>query len=401
MTENNNIKQENIDNTKEQVVIPPAAEEDKNCAMCGEKYCHGYNKLDAFNWLEDILDFDSNREIVEVRFKNTHKGFYRNINNLDLRIGDLVAVEASPGHDIGRVSMTGRLVMKLMNDQDSGVQIDDLKKIYRKAKETDIQKYEEAKSMEEPTMLRSRQIAQELGLNMKIGDVEYQGDKTKAIFYYIADGRVDFRKLIKVLAEEFHIRIEMKQIGARQESGRIGGIGSCGRELCCSTYLTNFTSVSTVHAKYQELSLNPQKLTGQCGKLKCCLGYEVDCYIDAQKSFPPRDVALELADQTMYFQKMEVYKRIFWYSTDTRSAESIVPVPVERVAEIIELNSKGIKPQKLIEEPDDTKKTVDLVEIDSVTRFDNTGRGKSKKKRVKKTINKDNFSKGDKINNEK
>lgn len=228
--------------------------------------------------------------MVEVRFKNTRKGFYRNVNNLKLEVGDIVAVEASPGHDIGYVSMTGFLVNQQLKKMKTRPVIDELKKVYRKARPVDLQKWEEAKSLEVSTMLRSRKIAENLGLDMKIGDVEYQGDKTKAIFYYLADERVDFRQLIKVLAEEFHIRIEMRQIGARQEAGRIGGIGTCGRELCCSTYVTNFISVTTSHARYQDLSLNPQKLAGQCGKLKCCLNYELDCYIDAQKEFPSKEI---------------------------------------------------------------------------------------------------------------
>jgi cell fate regulator YaaT (PSP1 superfamily) len=251
-------------------------------------YKPGYNKLDSFNWLKDIPDVPEGSDIVEIRFKNTRKGFYRNVNNLRLEIGDVVAVEASPGHDIGRVSMVGHLVYDQMKKLKTVPPPDDMKKVYRKAKSVDIQKWEEAKNLEVTTMLRSRQISEELSLNMKIGDVEYQGDKTKAIFYYIADERVDFRQLIKVLADEFRIRIEMRQIGARQEAGRIGGIGSCGRELCCSTHITNFVSVTTTHAKYQELTLNPQKLAGQCSKLKCCLNFELDCYVETQRSFPSK-----------------------------------------------------------------------------------------------------------------
>ncbi|TFH33657.1 MAG: hypothetical protein E4G95_09415, partial [Bacteroidia bacterium] len=247
------------------------------------KYNPGEYKLNSFNWLADIPSDGSESEIVEVRFKNTRKGFYRNVNGLRLEIGDVVAVEASPGHDIGRISMMGRLVdfqLKQKRNIPSG---EDLKKVYRKAKSVDIEKWEESRSLEIPTMLRSRKIAEELKLNMKIGDVEYQGDKTKAIFYYIADVRVDFRQLIKGLADQFRVRIEMRQIGARQEAGRIGGIGSCGRELCCSSYMKNFNSITTSHARYQELSLNPQKLAGQCSKLKCCLNYELDSYVDRQK----------------------------------------------------------------------------------------------------------------------
>ena len=247
------------------------------------RYTPGTHKLSEFNWLADIPFDDRCNEIVEVRFKNTRKGFYRNVNELRLEVDDIVAVEASPGHDIGYVSMTGYLVREQLKKMKIRPFIEEMKKVYRKARPVDLQKWEEAKKLEEATMLRSRKIAENLGLAMKIGDVEYQGDKTKAIFYYLADERVDFRQLIKVLAEEFHVRIEMRQIGARQEAGRIGGIGTCGRELCCSTHLSNFNSVTTSHARYQDLSLNPQKLAGQCGKLKCCLNYELDCYIDAQK----------------------------------------------------------------------------------------------------------------------
>ena len=313
------------------------------------KYNPGENKLDEYNWLTGVPKDPRFDEVVEVRFKNTRKGFYRNVNKLKLEIGDIVAVEASPGHDIGRISMTGFIVSELIKRMKVPPVIDELKKVYRKAKPVDLQKWEEAKKLEEQTMLRSRQISEELGLSMKIGDVEYQGDKTKAIFYYLADERVDFRKLIKVLADEFHIRIEMRQIGARQEAGRIGGIGTCGRELCCSTYVTNFMSVTTTHARYQDLSLNPQKLAGQCGKLKCCLTFELDSYIDAQKDFPLKEIPLELASGTFYYQKMEVHKRLFWYSSDPRMAVNLTAVPVERVHEILMLNKKGIKPDKLLQ----------------------------------------------------
>jgi cell fate regulator YaaT (PSP1 superfamily) len=336
-------------------------------------YKPGLNKLDSFNWLKDISCMPGENDIIEIRFKNTRKGFFRNVNSLRLETGDVVAVEASPGHDIGRVSMAG----PLLNEQLKRIKVhpssDDLKKVYRKAKAVDIIKWEEAKKLETPTMLRSRQIAEELKLNMKIGDVEYQGDKTKAIFYYIADERVDFRQLIKVLAEEFRVRIEMRQIGARQEAGRIGGIGSCGRELCCSTHISNFVSVTTTHAKYQELSLNPQKLAGQCSKLKCCLNFEFDCYVDAQRSFPPKDIPLELADSTAHFQKMEVHKSVYWYTTDPNSPTNLISVPVERVREIQALNRKGLKPDKLIV-PDDSSETIpvshDLLKNNSLTRFD-------------------------------
>lgn len=336
-------------------------------------YKPGYNKLDSFNWLNDIPAVAVENEIAEIRFKNTRKGFFRNVNNLRLEIGDVVAVEASPGHDIGRVSMVGPLLNEQLKRLKVQPSSDDLKKIYRKAKAVDVQKWEEAKKLEITTMLRSRQISEELKLNMKIGDVEYQGDKTKAIFYYIADERVDFRQLIKVLAEEFRVRIEMRQIGARQEAGRIGGIGSCGRELCCSTHITNFISVTTSHAKYQELSLNPQKLAGQCSKLKCCLNFEFDCYMDAQRSFPPRDIPLELADTSAYFLKMEVHKNLYWYTIEQHCTVNLISVPVERVREIQALNRKGQKPDQLLlknDSFDSTPVSQDLLQNNSLTRFD-------------------------------
>lgn len=337
------------------------------------KYKPGCNKLDSFNWLDDLPEIPGLNEVVEVRFKNTRKGFYRNINNLRLDIGDVVAVEASPGHDIGRVSMTGALVFEQMKKLKIHPSADDMKKVYRKAKAVDIQKWEEARKLENTTMLRSRKIAEDLKLNMKIGDVEYQGDKTKAIFYYIADERVDFRQLIKVLAEEFRVRIEMRQIGARQEAGRIGGIGACGRELCCATHITNFVSVTTTHAKYQELSLNPQKLAGQCSKLKCCLNFELDCYVDAQKSFPPRELPLEAIDCTAWFFKMEVHKGIYWYTTDRDNSANLISIPVERVKEIQALNRKGKKVDKLKNNEDiitDEPVSGDLLKDNSLTRFD-------------------------------
>lgn len=356
------------------------------------RYKPGLNKLDSFNWLRDIPCTYCDEDIVEVRFKNTRKGFYRNVNKLKLEIGDIVAVEASPGHDIGRVSLTGPLVYHQMKKLKVQPSTEDLKKIYRKAKPVDIQKWEEAKMLEKPTMLRSRKIAEDLKLDMKIGDVEYQGDKTKAIFYYIADERVDFRQLIKVLAEEFRVRIEMRQIGARQEAGRIGGIGPCGRELCCSTYITNFVSVTTTHAKYQELTLNPQKLAGQCSKLKCCLNFEFDCYAEAQKLYPPRDLPLELSDKTIYFMKMEVHKGIYWYSSNPSSPTDFISIPVETVKEIQSLNKKGIKPEYPPKSSDASGFMVvdqDLLKHNSLTRFDEP-QGKEQKhsgKRKKKRFN--------------
>ena len=249
--------------------------------------------MSVFDWLRDIPHGISEEDLVEVRFKNTRKSYYRNVNSLNLRPGDMVAVEASPGHDIGMVSLTGPLVLNQLRKYRINPEEYEFRKVYRKAKLADLEKWKEAIGLEHHTMLRARKITQMLKLDMKVGDVEFQGDKTKAIFYYIADDRVDFRELIKYMADEFKIRVEMRQIGARQEAGRIGGIGSCGRQLCCSTWLTSFITVTTTVARNQELSFNPQKLAGQCGKLKCCLNYEVDAYLDAQKDFPSSEIILE------------------------------------------------------------------------------------------------------------
>lgn len=312
-----------------------------------DSYFSGCSKLDSYDWLREVSDHDI-PEVVEVRFKNTRKGFYRNINELRLKRGDIVAVEASPGHDIGIVSLAGEIVEKQQRKTKYHGSRDEMKKVYRKAKDVDIEKWRGAIDKEEETMLRSRQIAKDLGLNMKIGDVEYQGDHTKAIFYYIADERVDFRELIKVLAESFRIRIEMKQIGARQEAGRIGGIGTCGRELCCSTFITNFVSVSTHSARVQEVALNPQKLAGQCGKLKCCLNYELAGYEDARKNFPDTGISLKTSQGEAFHLKTDVYRGIMWYGFGG-GGQALVPVPAERVAEVQALNRQNEIPDELIE----------------------------------------------------
>lgn len=343
-------------------------------------------KLDVYDWLKGVPESALCPDIVEVRFKNTRKGFYSNSNQLRLQRGDIIAVEASPGHDIGVVTLTGDLVVEQMRRQKLNPKTYEAKKIYRKAKPVDIEKWQEAIAQEHKTMIKARQISAELKLNMKIGDVEYQGDKTKAIFYYIADDRVDFRQLIKVLAEQFKIRIEMRQIGARQEAGRIGGIGPCGRELCCSTWITNFVSVTTNAARYQEISLNPQKLAGQCGKLKCCLNFELDCYIDAQKDFPNTNVPLETKDGTAYHQKTDIFKRMMWFSFDKYNSMNLIQVPVDRVKEIIRLNKKGIKVDKLVEQKAaEPKKPLDYENVvgqDSLNRFDKEEKlEKSKPKR--------------------
>lgn len=346
------------------------------------------SKLDDYNWLRDLPETGKETDIVEIRFKNTRKGFYRNVNQLRLNRGDIVAVEASPGHDIGVVALTGNLVLKQLHKYGIRPDSEDIRKVYRKAKDADLDKWKEAIKKEHETMIRSRTFADRLKLNMKIGDVEFQGDKTKAIFYYIADERVDFRQLIKDLAEAFRVRIEMKQIGARQEAGRIGGIGSCGRELCCATWITNFVSVTTAAARYQEVSLNPQKLAGQCGKLKCCLNYEVTSYVDAQKDFPDRNIILKTKQGEAYFQKTDIYRGIYWYSFDKGSATNLIPVSVERVKEIIRLNKKNVIPENLIdfEEISDAQEDdySDVIGQDSLTRFEDKRGVKKKKSRKKK-----------------
>jgi len=352
-------------------------------------YFSSCSKLDDYNWLRDLPPTTTETDLVEVRFKNTRKAFFRNVNQLRLKRGDIVAVEASPGHDIGIVTLAGDIVYRQLAKYGISPESEEIRKIYRKAKQVDLDKWKEAIELEPSTMLKSRQIATMLNLNMKIGDVEYQGDKTKAIFYYIADERVDFRQLIKDLAEAFRIRIEMKQIGARQEAGRIGGIGSCGRELCCGTWLTNFVSVTTTAARYQEISLNPQKLAGQCGKLKCCLNYEVTSYVDAQKDFPNRDIVLRTKDGEAYHQKTDIYRGIYWYSTDRSMSTNLVPVPVERVREIIAMNKKGQAPERLVDiiemDPGKAMDFNDVIGQDSLTRFED--RKKSKKKRKKRRRN--------------
>lgn len=343
------------------------------------KGCGRQNKqLNTYDYLADVPGNDRLTDLVEVQFKNTRKGYFRNDNHLPLEKGDMVAVEASPGHDIGVVTLTGQLVplqMKKANLK-AGTEI---KRIYRKARQVDLDKYEESKALEEDTMIRARQIAKELELNMKIGDVEYQGDGNKAIFYYIADARVDFRKLIKVLADAFHVRIEMRQIGARQEAGRIGGIGPCGRELCCATWMKNFNSVSTAAARFQDISPNPQKLAGQCAKLKCCLNYEADTYVEASRKLPPHDVTLETADSTYFYFKADILAGLVTYSTDKRLMANAVTISAERAHEVIRLNRAGEKPLKLDEgEHAEPLRPVDLAEQDDLTRFDKVKRRNGK-----------------------
>lgn len=306
-----------------------------------------FDKLNVYNWLYNTptppRPVELEADIVEVRFKNTRKGFYHNVNRLDLQIGDYVAVEGTPGHDIGVVSLTRETVGEQMRKYRVKPG-QELKKVYRKAKATDLDKWREAIALEHATMLESRKLARDMGLNMKIGDVEYQGDKTKAIFYYIADERVDFRQLIKILADKYRIRIEMRQIGARQEAGRIGGIGACGRELCCSSWISNFVSVATNAARSQELSPNPQKLAGQCGKLKCCLNYELDAYVDACRSFPTGDLRLTSKEGVAVHQKNDIFKGLMWYALDKSDRSQIFPLTTRRVREILEMNRRGEQP---------------------------------------------------------
>ena len=365
------------------------------CKGCGRQD----KQLNTYDWLADIPGNTEEQEMVEVQFKNTRKGYYKNSNKLKLGKGDIVAVEASPGHDIGTVTLTGRLVPLQMRK--ANIKPDaEIKRIYRKAKPVDMEKYEEAKAKEHDTMIRSRQIAKNLNLDMKIGDVEYQGDGNKAIFYYIADERVDFRQLIKVLAEAFRVRIEMKQIGARQEAGRIGGIGPCGRELCCATWMTNFVSVSTSAARYQDISLNPQKLAGQCAKLKCCLNYEVDAYVESQKRLPSKEMTLETTDGTFYFFKADILKGTIMYSTDKNFIANAVTITARRAFEIINMNRRGEKPESLTEavKKNEPQKPVDLVEQESLTRFDKRKGNNSNRKKKRKPEN--NGNNGESIPNE-
>lgn len=336
------------------------------------------HQLNSYDYLADVPGNVDTTDFVEVQFKNTRKGFYRNDNHLDLQKGDIVAVEAQPGHDIGVVSLTGKLVLLQMQKANLKPNFE-IKRIYRKARPADMEKYEEAKAREHVTMIRSRQIAKDLELQMKIGDVEYQGDGNKAIFYYIADARVDFRKLIKVLAEAFRVRIEMKQIGARQEAGRIGGIGPCGRELCCATWMKNFSSVSTAAARFQDITPNPQKLAGQCAKLKCCLNYEVDTYMEAARKLPERNATLETLDGTFYFFKADILAGEVTYSSDRRLAANLVTISAERAKEVLAMNAAGEKPESLTNEaPAEPKRPVDLAEQDDLTRFDKARRNKGR-----------------------
>ena len=336
-------------------------------------HCHptNQNKLNVFDWLKDVPKLKNESKIVEVRFKNNRKGYYENQTRLRVEAGTVVAVESQKGHDIGIVSLTGPLVYANMQKKGIDYHKDPLKKVYRYATESDLAKWKDAMQMEKDALITSRKIIRDLGLKMKLADVEYQGDNTKATFYYIADERVDFRELIKVLADKFRIRIEMRQIGSRQEAGLVGGIGPCGRELCCSTFMSTFTSVNTQAARVQDLSLNMQKLTGMCGKLKCCLNHEVAVYEDARKQLPRTDKPLETEKGRAFFQKADVFKKILWYVYE--DSYTLIPLPLKDVVKIMTLNKEGKKVEQLedfivrtIEESPDFTTVLDQ----DLTRFD-------------------------------
>jgi cell fate regulator YaaT (PSP1 superfamily) len=364
------------------------------CGSNGSCGSGGCNKLNVFDWLSNMHDPSglASFPYVEVRFKNSRKDFFHNVNNLALAQGEVVAVESSPGHDIGVVSLTGELVKVQMKKRAVEQGSEEIKKLYRKAKEQDIEKWVSARELEEPTMHKARKIAVNLNLQMKISDVEYQGDKTKATFYYTADERVDFRELIKILASEFKVRIEMRQIGSRQEAGRLGGIGSCGRELCCSTWLTDFRTVNTSAARYQQLSLNPVKLAGQCGKLKCCLNYELDAYVEAYKEFPDSEIILQTEKGNAKHQKTDIFRRKMWYAYE-HDFSKFHMLNIDKVKEIIDLNKQGVKPAELeamvatevlIEKLPDYE---NVVGQDSLDRFDKKIRDNKNKKKKRNQNN--------------
>lgn len=334
--------------------------------------------MSSYDWLNDIPESLQSSDLVEVQFKNTRKGYYLNTERIDLYKGDIVAVESTTGHDIGEVTLTGKLAELAMKNHRYRPDKGEFLHVYRVARPGDLERWEEAKRREEPTMIQARQIASSLGLDMKIGDVEYQGDGNKAIFYYIADGRVDFRQLIRVLADTFHVRIEMKQIGARQEAGRIGGIGPCGRQLCCSSWMTTFSSVSTGAARVQDITMNPQKLTGQCGKIKCCMNFEVNAYAEAQRSLPDREVVLETSSDSYYHFKTDHFQRQVTYSTVRNAPVRLVTISAERAFEVISLNRRGERPEHLESDAGEERRSSrssDILADNSLTRFDRERRG--------------------------
>lgn len=320
----------------------------KALPRCESPLTHGCSKLNAYDWLKDIpeIDYVPPFDVVEVRHKNSHKEFYRLPPGLTVFRGDFVAVESNPGHDIGIVDLVGEVVKLQMKKKGVKPNATDIKKLYRKARISDVEKWLGSVNKEESTLQRTRKISIELKLKMKLNDVEFQGDGMKATFYYSADDRVDFRELIRVLAEEFGVRVEMKQIGVRQEAGRVGGIGSCGRELCCATWLNDFKTVSTQTARVQQLSLNPQKLAGQCSKLKCCLNYEQETYVDALKEFPSTDIKLRTRAGDAFHQKTDIFQKLMWYSYTTDPG-NILAIPLNKVKEIIQSNRKNIIIEKL------------------------------------------------------
>ncbi len=360
---------------------------DRNKAQINAIGCKNTSnkKLAVFDWLCDLPETQKDTDFVEVQFKNTRKGYYLNNTKILLEKGDMVAVEASPGHDVGEVTLVGRLVLAQMKKNGISPETIEVRRVYRKAKQSDMERYYEAKAKEHQTMIKARQIAESMNLDMKIGDVEYLGDGNKAIFYYIADERVDFRQLIKVFVDTFHIRVEMRQIGARQEAGRIGAIGPCGRELCCASWMSTFASVSTSSARHQDVSTNPQRLAGQCTKLKCCMNFEIDTYMDLLKDFPSKDITLETKDAVYYHFKTDLFKGLMTYSSSKQMAANLVTLSVEKVKEVIEMNKNGIKPDSL--ETDRKEQNAapqndyqNVVGQDSLTRFD---KSKKKKKRHK------------------
>lgn len=353
------------------------------------QYSPGCCKLKNFNWLSGIHD-SKLASLYEVRFKNTRKAVYENTSGQLLKTGDMVVVEATTGHDVGIITLEGPIVGRQLLRHNINHEEKEFRKIYRKARQLDLERWQEAIAKEHHTMIRSRVIAAEMGLDMKIGDVEYQGDGTKAIFYYIADERVDFRQLIKVFAEEFKIRIEMKQIGARQEAGLIGGLGVCGRELCCSKFINNFQSISTQAARCQDLSLNPQKLAGQCSKLKCCINYEAPVYIDAQKRFPFVNAPLELQDGQAFLIKSDILKGIMWFSYQEGSFSNMIPLTAYEVKQIINENKAGRKPATILKNQEEEKKNdfVSSLGEDNINRFDEKKKNKNKKKKRKPANNK-------------